>query len=232
MAGKPAKLRRLFLLVALLPLLGCSFTRLLAPSQPQAQAIPPAVDVNAVRTQAVETSIAYITLDARLNPSATITATRTRRPPTKTPTPTFTEPPPTSTKFNTPTITPTKTNPPIPTRTATYYINDQARLYSQEPKDFTVLTAGQDFDVVWVVRNTGTHVWTTKYSYQYEDGVKGYLREKYYLKKEVARLGETNLIVDMIAPKEPGTYTTRWVLVNDQDIKFATVFFTFLVKAK
>ncbi len=231
MAGKPFKFKRLFLLVALLPLLGCSFFSAISPSRPPVDA-QPFVDVNAIRTQAVETNIAYTTLDARLNPSATVSPTRTRRPPTGTPTLTATLPPPTATKFNTPSITPTRTNPPVPTRTLTYYINDQARLYDQNPKDYTVFAPGQDFDITWVVRNTGSKIWTTKYSYEYQDGVKSYRKLKYYLPDDVARLSETKLVVDMIAPKEPGQYTTRWVLVNEQDIRFATFFFTFLVRAK
>ncbi len=228
MSGKYVKLRRLLLALALLPLLGCSFTSLLAAPQPQ-MASQPEIDANAIRTQAVETNVAYITQVAELNPSATIVPTRTRRPPTSTPTATATS---TNTPFKSATITATRTNPPVPTRTPTYYILDSARLYAQAPEDFSVLTAGQDFDIIWTVRNTGSRVWSTHYAYEYSEGVKGYRKDKYYLPKPVNRLYETKLIVDMIAPKEPGTYTARWVLVNDQGIAFATFYFTFFVRAK
>ncbi len=228
MAGKPAKWRRLFLLLAMLPLFGCSFSYLLSPSQTPAATVP-AIDENIVRTQSAQTVVAYLTLDARMNPTATITPTRTRRPPTSTPTETATL---TFTPFKSATLTPTKTNQPVPTRTRTYYISDSARLYDQNPEDFTVLAPGQDFDITWVVRNTGTREWTKKYAYKYEDGTKGYRQESYYLQKPVKRLAETKLVVDMIAPKEPGQYTTRWVLANEKDIAFATFFFTFLVSAQ
>ncbi len=228
MVAKPVKWRRLFLLVALLPIFGCSFTRLLA--SPQAQAPTSiAVDVNDIRTQSAKTVVAYLTLDALMNPSATITPTRTRRPPTSTPTETPTA---TSTPYKSATPTRTSTKPPIPRATSTIYISNSARLYSQNPKDFTVLSPGQDFDITWVVKNTSGHGWTKKYAYKYSEGYKGYRHEIYYLPEPVKNLQETKLIVDMIAPKEPGQYITRWVLVNERDVEFATFYFTFFVSAK
>lgn len=227
MAGRPNRLAKLFLLIWLLPLVGCSFTRVFSLSQSR-----PTTDVNPVRTQAAETVVAYITLDAELNPSATVTPTRTRRPPTLTATLTPTLPSATATSAFSPTVTRTRTPPVAPTRTITLYINDQARLFSQSPKDYTVLPAGRDFDIVWVVKNSGRRAWNTDYSYQYSDGVKGSKKETYTLKEDVPIGGEVKLIVDMIAPKEPGQYRTRWVLVNDKGIAFATFFFTFYVSAQ
>ena len=134
---------------------------------------------------------------------------------------------PTFTPSFTPTMTPTET--PVATATPTPG-QDQAAWRSQNPKDGTALSSGGDFDMVWTVENIGVNKWSDDYYYKYSSGWDGYKSKKYNLSENVSVGEEIDLIVDMHAPKDSGSYSMTWKLYNDDDEAFYTVTFTFSVK--
>ena len=134
---------------------------------------------------------------------------------------------PTFTPSSTPTMTPTET--PVATVTPTPGV-DQARFVSQNPKDGTALSPGADFDMIWTIENTGTNKWSDDYYYKYSSGWDGHKRDKYNLSESVSEGEEIDLVVDMVAPKNSGTYTLEWKLYNDDDEAIYRLYFTFSVK--
>ncbi|HPC06688.1 MAG TPA: NBR1-Ig-like domain-containing protein [Anaerolineaceae bacterium] len=144
--------------------------------------------------------------------------------------------PPVATNDNLPTLTPrpTATSTPTPTKemTATYtQAPNQALWISQSPEDGKTFSPGEDFDMVWRIKNTGTLAWTKRYSFEY---VSGAPIHKYYseiaLKDIVQPGGTAVLTVDMVAPMEPGSYRTEWAMVDDTNNRFYHFFFFFTVK--
>ncbi len=144
--------------------------------------------------------------------------------------------PPAVTDANLPTLTPrpTSTNTATPTKemTATYtQAPNQALWISQSPEDGVVFSPGQDFDMVWRIKNTGTLTWNKRYSFEYVSGAPTY---KYYseidLKDVIPPGGTAVLTVDMVAPMEPGSYRTEWAMVDDTNNRFYNFFFFFTVK--
>jgi hypothetical protein len=89
-------------------------------------------------------------------------------------------------------------------------------LVSQSPKDWTKMKARQDFDARWTVLNTGSKTWTTNGTdYKYIRGAKLHTRgDVFDMPKNVAADGKIALYVDMMAPKDKGTYVTYWGLAN------------------
>ena len=173
-----------------------------------------------VYTQAAQTVAAGLTQTAVLMPSAT----------------------------STPTLQPTNTRAPTQAATATLSVwvtplvqksatsakgPDKAEWVAQNPGDGTVLTAGQDFTLVWTVKNTGTTTWTTDYQLRY------YLVEQSLrmgagdikLSKEVKPNESIDLSLSMKAPANGGEYTTIWVLTNKEGVNFYPLTFGFKVAA-
>lgn len=128
---------------------------------------------------------------------------------------------PSATPTLTPTITPSLT--PTPSR-------DQAQWITNSPADGAVLSPGADFDLSWTVKNIGTNEWNKNYYYKYSSGWDGQKQDRYSLPKTVATDSSVNLVVDMVAPKDPGSYSLKWKLYNDDDEVIYTVDFVFSVK--
>jgi hypothetical protein len=91
-------------------------------------------------------------------------------------------------------------------------------LVSQTPADNTTFTRGYDFDTIWTVKNTSSFDWRTDtVDFMYVSGTKmhkpayGDIKD---LKVNVAKNGTIALIVDMLAPTTPGTYSETWALKN------------------
>jgi hypothetical protein len=144
--------------------------------------------------------------------------------------------PPAVTDANMPTLTPrptsTKTATPTKEMTATFTpAPNQAMWVSQSPEDGVVLSPGQDFDMIWRIKNTGLLTWNKHYSFEYVSGEPTY---KYYSEiniKEVVQPGGTAVLtVDMVAPMKPGSYRTEWAMVDDTNDQFYHFFFFFTVK--
>jgi hypothetical protein len=171
--------------------------------------------LNAAKTEAVATAIAAITEDAKLNPSPTVAL------PTLEPTTAVT----TTVVVNTPVTV--KTNPPavtVPTITKTPY-TDNCSVVSTTPKDYQVMTPGQDFDGVWVLKNTGKVTWTD--GQYYITNVSGTIpveKNVYYIKGDVAVNDSVEVRADMTAPTAPGTYTSNWAVVNNVGMPFCYIY--------
>ncbi len=171
--------------------------------------------VDAAKTEAVATAIAAITEDALLNPSPTNTAV--------VPTLATTTPAPTVMA----TIVKTLAKPPvaaIPTRTKTPY-TDNCSVVSTSPKDYQVLTSGQDFDGVWVLKNTGMVTWTNgQYYISYLSGNIPHAKDVYYISGDVAVNDTVEVRADMVAPTASGTYVSNWAVINNVGMPFCYIF--------
>lgn len=176
----------------------------------------PPVDAGAVNTFIAQTVNAASTQTAAAMPTSTHTATYTPTPRnTDTPTPTFT-----STVIF---ILSTPTPLVIPTFTVissgggggggSSSDNYACQVISVSPANGTTFGSRADFDAVWRVRNIGQKVWDrSSVDYRHTSGDKIHKVEIYDLSANVPRNGTTDLIVDMVAPRNAGTYTTTWNL--------------------
>jgi hypothetical protein len=129
--------------------------------------------------------------------------------------------------MNTFTLTPTET--PLSTATFTPAPN-QALWIANTPADYTVLSPGQEFDMIWKIQNTGVLTWTTRYSYKYISGEPIHEKSEYGVKKSIAPGSVAELMVDMRAPTTAGSYRTVWGLYDDAGKQFYTFNFAFSVK--
>jgi hypothetical protein len=78
----------------------------------------------------------------------------------------------------------------------------------------TKITHGVDFDGRWTIKNIGHKAWNVnEVDYRYISGTEMQANESSYdLTKKVNSGSSIDIIVDMIAPATPGTYTTTWGL--------------------
>lgn len=191
------------LLIAVIALSGCTP----APAQPYVS-----VETIVAATYAV---IAAQTEAAR--PTATPippTATATRPPGTATPTPTATF----IISTFTPTFTPTST--PKPTATSvvagsgnvTYACN----IISLSPENGTEVKAGEEFNWIWRVENIGTTTWQEGIvMVTYASGADIAKKKKVILNKTTPPGQIAEFKVRIAMPKEPGRYTTNWMMRKD-----------------
>lgn len=191
--------------------MSCDVSYLLPSGPTFPTAVPGAVETIVAGTAgAAQTQTA-----ALIRPSSTPTST-----PTVTRTPTFT-----------PTSTPTfivviakRTNTAKPgTSTATLVPGSSGeyacRLIDQSPQDGTKFPPKASFDAVWEVRNTGTKTWSDgSVDFVYVSGRKMHEQAVYDLSDTVATGDTIDLIVDMTAPNNPGTYKAEWALKVSGDL--------------
>lgn len=192
-----SKTKYLFWLIALVTVMACVPT-LAAP-------IVPTLDPNAVVTYIANTAAAAATETARALPTFTPTVTFT-------PTPRFTE---TTEPTATSTIifilaSPTPLAPPTTASSDKTYA---CQVLSVSPANGTSFPTRTDFQAKWKVTNIGKKNWDKgTVDYAYISGDKIHKVSLYELPKAI-KVGETtDLIVDMLAPKDPGTYVTNWAL--------------------
>ena len=211
------------------------FTLLAGCNTPAAQA--PTPDLNAVRTQAAQTVVANITLQAAQNPTSTPLATQavtdTPAVPTDTvgPTPTMIPALPTMTVpvFVTATTAPSGgTYNPVPTLPKG---PDAAQVVSQKFTQSSVFSPGEDFDMSWTIKNVGTKRWNTDYYLKYVSGKQFDNKVTLVMASKNVNIGENiDYLIDCVAPSTPGSYTTYWSLVNDNGAAFYTVYLNIVVK--
>ncbi len=85
-----------------------------------------------------------------------------------------------------------------------------------DPINGTVMIPRQDFTATWLVKNVGKNDWfRATMDYVYESGNKLHKVETYSIPKGVEPGKNVFLPAEMEAPKNKGTYTTRWALVVD-----------------
>ena len=196
------------LALSLLFLAACTTPTVVAPATP---------DLAVVRTEAVQTAVAKITIAAALNPTATEAAaqepqvlviTATPEPTTAATAAPAVAQAATATATTAPTLAPATSGGSggvYPTLTPRS-IPDNLILISYSPEDGDKFNAGTKFDAVWKVKNTGTTTWGTDYYLRFTGGTDMGEAGRFYLKQAV-QPGETvDLIADLIAPANWGTY--------------------------
>lgn len=190
----------------------------------------PTVDAGAVNTFIAQTVNAASTRTAAAMPTFTPTPSVTPTQNTPTPSPTLTP----TVIFVLPTLTPivipTFTLVPSLGGSGTSSDNYACRVTRVSPPNGSVFDPRGDFDVFWTVTNIGQRNWDrSDVDYIYSSGDKFHKVSGYDLDENV-RVGNTiNLGVDMQAPKDPGTFSTTWVMrVGDRE--FCPLRFTIVVR--
>lgn len=211
----------LFLVILSSALTSCSFLNSSnPPSNVQADV---EATLNAIKTESFATVAAQFTQTAAAIP--TDTPYPTPAPITATPLPPTATAIPTSTPFPT-FVLPTLPLPIIvvsPTSTITLTPTSAAygcKIVSQSPSLGQQVAPGYDFDMHWVVKNTGTKDWDQgDVDYKY---VSGEELHKYAsgvdFPKTVKSGEEVDLAVDMAAPSNPGTYSAQWAIVRSDNV--------------
>jgi len=176
----------------------------------------PTANPNQVNQFIAQTANAAATQTAAALPKSTSTATVTPTPRnTDTPTPTFT-----STVIF---ILSSPTRPVPPTIViiggggggggGSSSDNFACQIISVSPANGTSFNSRDNFDATWKVKNTGTKNWDrTSIDFIYLSGAKIHKVAGYDLSDSVNVGGTINLAVDMVAPRDSGTYTTTWTL--------------------
>jgi hypothetical protein len=195
-------------------------TLLLTACAPQATP-EPTIDANQLYTQAAQTVVAQLTLNA---PPATQTPAATKAP----------------TATNTPlggalpTLPPLSTLPSLATATkSALNIADKAIYITQSPSDNATVAGGKVFNITWRLRNTGTTTWNNQYVYRFYAAANKIptAANGYNLTTNVAPNGEVDLTVVATAPTSAGLYDTQWVLTNPEGVNFARFTLTLNVTA-
>ena len=202
----------ILLFVALFTLLACELPVLTAPA-----AAPPEPEPVPIDTIIAGTVAAAQTQTAVLMPSPTLTLTSTPLP-TSTPTETLT---------STPTvifIIPTSTKPFEP-----HSVGSNCYIAAQKPVNNTVFAPDESFDAEWTLRNTGEDVWyDTDIDFRHSGGRDMHKTDILDLPISVGANEEVTLTVAMVAPGDPGSYTSTWVLSEKKTLCKVSV--TIIVK--
>lgn len=205
--------------LALVLIMACAPTFTSAP-------LAPPIDPDAVNRIVEQTAAAASTRTAAAAPSSSPTVTNTPTPRgTDTPEPTITET--FIVVFNSPTAF------VIPTLTGTFgptSRRDYACEVLNSPTDGTIYDPRLDFKVRWRFKNVGRQEWDAdSIDFVYDSGDRFHRTSGYDLEKDTG-IGEVaEFFVDMLAPKDPGTYTTHWTLqIGDE--KFCKVSLTIGVR--
>jgi hypothetical protein len=180
-------------IAALFLLLACELPVL---SQPVVSEPAP----GSIETIVFQTAAAAQTQTAILLPSPTNTPTFTPLP-TNTPTETAT---PTETFIF---ILPTSTKPFEP-----YSAGSNCELVALTPH-MPVLAPRELFETEWTLKNTGDELWLDQnIDFKHSSGTDMHKQDLYDLPKSVPADGQVTITVPMFTPKNPGTYTSTWVL--------------------
>ncbi len=84
------------------------------------------------------------------------------------------------------------------------------------PKLSTVMDPGEDFDAIWTIKNISGKTWEAgTVDYKFVRGTELHKYDKIFdLSTEVKSGDKIEIRVDMLAPHNPGTYTTNWALTT------------------
>lgn len=132
--------------------------------------------------------------------------------------PTWT-PPPTGTPTETPTPTATVVFiPPTPRPLfKPYEAGSSCQVVAQEPY-YPVLAPRANFESKLTLQNTGNELWLDKnIDFKHSAGTDMHRTDVYDLPKSVAPGDQVTIILSMSAPRDPGTYTSTWVLATNKD---------------
>ncbi len=79
----------------------------------------------------------------------------------------------------------------------------------------SLITVGSDFDAVWTVRNISGEDWfTNSVDYKFISGTEMHQKAFYDFPQTIKDGESGKIIVDMLAPSEPGIYSTTWAIVS------------------
>jgi hypothetical protein len=186
----------------------------------------PTVDPNQIDQFIVQTANAALTQTARALPTSTGTATITPTHGTFTPSPTFTA----TVLFILPSATDTIT-PTFALGGGGTSENDFAcEVLSVTPVSGTSFRGRDTFDVTWRVRNIGQRKWNEDVvRYAFESGDAMHTVASYVLQSDVSRGDTLDVVVEMRAPEESGTYSTTWALRRGEN-SFCQMFLTINVR--
>ena len=136
--------------------------------------------------------------------------------PSSTPLPTFTSfVLPSATITLTPTRTPTET--PTISPTSELY---QCQVLSASPNGAT-FSPGGDFDGKWTLRNSGVEQWSDHFDWVFVSGDRFQTRtDSVDLTRYINPGNEVEFIVDMLAPRSPGSYSAKWALRTNNNLFF------------
>jgi len=204
--------RKLILLFAMLfILLACEIPVVTAPAASEPEPVP-------IDTIIAGTVAAAQTQTAVVMPSPTFTLTST-------PLPTST---PTETPTSTPTIIfiiPTSTKPFEP-----HSVGSNCFLATQNPVNNAAFVPNESFDAEWTLKNTGEEVWfDTDIDFRYTSGRDMHKTDTLDLPVSVGANEQVTLTVAMVAPEDPGSYTSTWVLSTKKKT-YCKVSVTIIVK--
>lgn len=185
----------------------------------------PAEDVSAIRTQAVQTAVMEITVQAVLHPSvpaSQIPVEETALP--AAPVEPIITTSPLTESFNVePNNLSVNSVPPDAAQPLDVY---QCEFVSQSPLD-KPQAAGANYDVVWTIRNTGVATWNTReYQIKWLGGSDLSPCRQYALPGNIAPSESVEIIVDIKIPPNPSDdmLLTRWGIVNDNGDVFCKFF--------
>ncbi len=82
--------------------------------------------------------------------------------------------------------------------------------------DDTQMVPGEAFTKIWRVTNNGSCIWTTEYRFVFFSGDQLASTQIIQLNDPVKPSDEIDLVVEMTAPQEAGTYQSNWKLQNQQ----------------
>ena len=97
--------------------------------------------------------------------------------------------------------------------------------------DDTVMEPGQPFTKTWRLGNNGTRAWGEGFTVNFINGV-AMTQVTSQPAPQAATNSEVNVSVLMTAPAEEGSYTSEWMLKDDQGDLFGTNFYTRIVVEK
>jgi len=157
--------------------------------------------------------------------------------PTDTPVPTATTAPTATATLTTVVPTAALGTTPIPQVTTTYAAPTAsggidagvwARSY---PEDDSTVAAGQKFQVVVTLLNTGTTTWTTDYYIQYVDGNNfGISQNTFKMPTEVPPTMSIQFTMNFTAPQTVGVAKSNWNIVNANNVPFGYFYFQYVIE--
>jgi hypothetical protein len=178
----------------------------------------PTLDPAAINTIVAQTAAAAATQTASASPVPLLTASPA--------------PPPTSaTAFILVYSSPTAVVLPVVTGTSKPANNrEYACRVVKSPANGATYAPRTNFKAVWLLQNTGRKIWDSEsVHFGYDFGDRFHITAAYNLKKSAEFGDMAEFSVEMLAPKDPGTYTTHWALQTSAE-KFCEVSLTIIVK--
>lgn len=120
----------------------------------------------------------------------------------------------TNTAFVIPTLTPTAT--PIPPRYS-------CSVTTNKPTTNQAMNGGQDFDIKWTIKNTGTAAWYNAIDIKYYSGESMASGKRAEI-KALLKPGETyQLVLDAKAPKSKGPHFMAWMVDGGMCYAYVTI---------